>query len=154
MRSLILKLNIDPYVTDSLGMGNFLKKDEKMERRSNQRKYIQHLDVERIVNNETLKKICNKAQIVDTSINGFLLLIARKDLLTNDLKGNLTLDVLKGMSISLYMHQMELELDGVISLTRHKGKGMFEVLVNFSSDTPRYWRECLIDLLPQAGELD
>ncbi len=125
-----------------------------MERRSEKRKYIQHLDVEQIVNNDTLKQICTKAQIIDTSISGFLLLIARKDLLINDLKGNLTLDALKGMSISLYVHQMELELDGTIGLTRHRGKGMFEVVVSFSPDTPTYWRECLVDLLPQAGELD
>lgn len=125
-----------------------------MERREVKRKNIESLDVEHIINNETLKKICLKAQIVDTSIKGFLLLISREDLLSNDLKGNLTLDAMKGMSISLYVNPMELELDGIVGITRHKGKGMFEVLVNFAPDTPRYWRECLMDLLPQPGELE
>ncbi len=125
-----------------------------MERRAVKRKNIESLDVEHIINNETLKKICVKGQIVDTSIKGFLLLIAREDLISNDLKGNLTLDAMKGMSISLYVNQMELELDGTIGITRHKGKGIFEVLVNFSPDTPKYWRECLMDLLPKPGELN
>ena len=125
-----------------------------MERRQEERKQIETLEVSNIVNSETLKKVCKRAQIIDTSIKGFLLLVAREDLISNDLKGNLTLDSMRGMSLSLYVEQMELELDGVIGITRHRGKGMFEVLVNFSSDTPRYWRECLMDLLPQPGELD
>lgn len=125
-----------------------------MERRAVKRKHIESLDVEHIINNETLKKVCKKGQIVDTSIKGFLLVIAREDLLLDELKGDLCLDKLKGMSISLYVHQMELELDGIIGVTRHKGKGIFEILVNFSPDTPRYWRECLMDLLPKPGELD
>jgi hypothetical protein len=125
-----------------------------MERREVKRKQIETLDVEHVIDNDTLKKICSKAQIVDTSVKGFLLLISREDLLTNDLKGNLTLDSLKGTSISLYVNHMELELDGTVGLTRHKGKGQFEVLVNFSPDTPRYWRECLMELLPQPGEID
>lgn len=125
-----------------------------MERRKVERKQVETLEVSNIVDSETLKKVCKRAQIIDTSIKGFLLLIAREDLISNDLKGNLTLESMKGTSLSLYVEQMELELDGVIGLTRHRGKGMFEVLVNFSSDTPRYWRECLMDLLPQPGELD
>lgn len=125
-----------------------------MERRQVKRKQVETLEVSNIVNSDTLKKVCKRAQIIDTSIKGFLLLIAREDLLSNDLKGNLTLESMKGMGLSLYVEQMELELDGIIGLTRHKGKGMFEVLVNFSSDTPRYWRECLMDLLPKPGELD
>ncbi len=125
-----------------------------MERRQVKRKQVQTLEVSNIVSCETLKPVCTRAQIIDTSIKGFLLLIERQDLLSNDLKGNLTLDSMKGMELSLYVEQMELELDGVVGLTRHRGKGLFEVLVNFSNDTPKYWRECLMDLLPQPGEFE
>lgn len=124
-----------------------------MERRAAKRKNIHSLEIEHVIDNDTLKKICSKAMIVDTSIEGFLVVIERQDLLSDDLKGNLTLDTLKDKSLSLYVPAMDLELDGTVGLTRHAGQGRFEVLLKFSSDTPRYWRECLMDLLPEPDEI-
>jgi len=124
-----------------------------MERRAAKRKNIHTLDIEHVINNHTLKKICSKAKIVDTSTEGFLIVIEREDLMMGDLKDGLTLEALKDMSLSLYVPFMDLELDGTVGLTRHIGKGTFEVLVNFSDDTPKYWRECLMDLLPELDEI-
>jgi len=125
-----------------------------MERRAAKRKVIHSLDIDHVIDNNTLKKICTKAKIVDTSIKGFLLVIEREDLLLEDLKSSLTLESLKDMSLSLYVPAMDLELDGNIGVTRHVGKGTFEVLVEFSADTPKYWRECLMELLPEPNECD
>ena len=79
--------------------------------------------------------------------------IERQDLLSDQLKGNLSLDILKDRPLSLYVPAMNLELDGVVGLTRHAGRGRFEVLIKFSADTPKYWRECLMDLLPEPDEI-
>ena len=124
-----------------------------MERRSVKRKIIESLTVEHVVDNKTLKKICSTAQIVDTSIKGFLIVVKREDLLREDLKENLNLENLKGASLSLYIPRMDLELDGTVGLSRHVGKGVFELLINFAPDTPKYWRECLMELLPAPDEL-
>jgi hypothetical protein len=124
-----------------------------MERRAAKRKNIHCLDIEHVINNNTLKKICMKAKIVDTSTEGFLIVIERDDLIDDELKSSLNLDSLNDTSLSLYVPFMDLELDGTVGLTRHIGKGTFEVLVNFSEDTPKYWRECLMDLLPEPDEI-
>lgn len=124
-----------------------------MERRAAKRKNIHTLDIEHVIDNSTLKKICSKAKIVDTSIEGFLIVIERDDIIREDLKSSLSLETLKDTSLSLYVPFMDLELDGTVGLTRHVGKGTFEVLIRFSTDTPKYWRECLMDLLPEPDEL-
>ena len=125
-----------------------------MERRILKRKKTQDLLATQIINCDSLKKLFKVARIIDTSLKGFLLKIDRKDILQEDLKTSLSLESLVGTPISLFISDMELELDGKIKLTRHTGKGLFEVFIHFSSDTPKYWRECLIDLMPQPGELE
>jgi hypothetical protein len=34
------------------------------------------------------------------------------------------------------------------------GKKGFYVAIDYSEEAPEYWRECLMDLLPNPGELD
>ena len=125
-----------------------------MERRSLKRKKTQALSATQIINCDSLKRLFEVGYIIDTSLKGFLLSIDRKDVLQEDLKSSLTLDSLVGTPVSLFISEMELELDGQIKLTRHIGKGLFEVFVHFSPETPKYWRECLMDLMPQPGELE
>ena len=71
-----------------------------------------------------------------------------------DLKNNLTLDRIIGESVVMFLPQMNLDLDGTIRRAHHKGKGVFEIAVDFSEGVPEYWRECLIDLLPSPGEME
>jgi hypothetical protein len=125
-----------------------------MERRSLNRKKTQALSATQIINCESLKKLFKVGYIIDTSLNGFLLSVDRKDVIQEDLKSSLSLDSLIGTPVSLFISEMELELDGKIKVTRHIGKGLFEVFVHFSPETPKYWRECLMDLMPQPGELE
>ena len=49
---------------------------------------------------------------------------------------------------------MNLELDGKIARTSYIGDGVFEIAVDFSETAPTYWRECLLDLLPDQGEFE
>jgi len=127
---------------------------KNMDRRSAKRKETQALMATQIINCDTSKKIFNSGYFINTSLKGFLLSVSRDDIAQEDLKGSLSLDSLIGSSVSLLIDNMELELDGEIKVTRHVGKGIFEVFIHFSGDTPRYWRECLIDLMPNPGELE
>ena len=49
---------------------------------------------------------------------------------------------------------MDLDITGIIVRTKHCGEGIFEVGIDYTSDAPEYWRECLCDLLPKPGELE
>lgn len=98
--------------------------------------------------------IAQTGQIINASANGFLLQIERKDILPKDLKDNLTLDSTLGQQVVLYLPQMNLDLDGTITRASHMGRGRFVVAIDFSSEVPSYWRDCLIDLLPAPGEFE
>ena len=86
--------------------------------------------------------------------NEISLTIKREDLIPAALRKNLTLDVLIGDRVFMHLEEMNLELSGVIARTQLLGKKGFYVAVDYSDEAPEYWRECLMDLLPQPGELD
>jgi recombinational DNA repair ATPase RecF len=56
--------------------------------------------------------------------------------------------------IWIHLDDLDLILEGTITRTRFLGKGVFEVGVDYSDTAPDYWRECLVDLLPQPNELE
>jgi len=126
----------------------------KVERRSLDRKIVDAIEVEGLADLTDLKPICSKGHIIDASTTGFLMLVHRTDLEQQEHKTNLDLSSLDGSDVGLFLPQMNLDLDGVIKRTRHTGQGFFEIFVEFASDIPEYWRECLMDLLPTPGELE
>lgn len=104
------------------------------------------------LNNYTL--IASQGYIVDASTKGFLLILSRGDLVQKEFKENISLDSIVGEEVVLYLPQMNLDLDGIVKRASHVGRGTFEVAIEFSEDIPGYWKECLIDLLPEPGEMD
>lgn len=124
------------------------------ERRIAERKPVDSINISDLTSLTNYSLLAKHGFIVDASTSGFLVLISRQDLVPRELKGNLNLDTLIGQSVVLYLPQMNLDLDGTIKRTGHTGKGYFEIAIEFSSDVPEYWRECLIDLLPVPGELE
>lgn len=126
----------------------------KAERRIADRKSIDYISVTELTSLSTYSVIARLGIIADASITGFLLIIDRKDIVPKNLKQNLTLDELVGQKMVMYLPQMNLDLDGRVTRADHKGKGVYEVAIEFSDDVPQYWRECLIDLLPEPGEMD
>lgn len=125
----------------------------EQERRTSTRKGISGVDASDITSLDNYRVIAKYGKIVDASINGFLIQVDRGDL-SKDLKSQLHLENLVGQGIAMVLPQMNLDLDGSIIRSSHIGGGMFELAVQFSSDVPEYWRECLIDLLPDAEELE
>ena len=123
------------------------------ERRVHDRKSIEPLSIQGLISISNLSPIADNASLVEASPTGFRLLVHRNDLANETLKENLTLDSIEGLEISLFIPAMDLDVTGMIVRTRHKGEGMFEVGIDYTSDAPQYWRECLCDLLPIPGEL-
>ncbi len=125
----------------------------KAERRLRERKATQQITVAELTSLSNYNVIAHAGSIVDVSSAGFLLLIDRKEIVAKELRDSLSLTSLIGHQVVMFLPQMNLDLDGTIIRTEHKGKGFFEVAITFSPDVPEYWRDCLVDLLPAPGEL-
>ena len=91
---------------------------------------------------------------MDASSTGFLLHVDRKDLIPKLLRSGMDISALEGEFVVIRLKEMDLEIDGTVTRTRHIGRGIFEVAIDFSDEAPEYWRECLMDLLPAPGEID
>jgi hypothetical protein len=122
-------------------------------RRSN-RKSVTGLTVSNITALSEFTVISKIGTLMDASSTGFLLHVERKDLIPKLLKTGLDISALEGEFVVIRLKEMDLEIDGTVTRTRHIGRGVFEVAIDFSDEAPEYWRECLVDLLPVDGEID
>lgn len=122
------------------------------ERRIAQRKSVDPIEVAELTSLQHYKVLARAGQIVDASTSGLLMSLTRKDLIPKELRENLSLKDLVGQHVVMYLPQMNLDLDGTITRADHVGRGVFEIGIRFSDDVPLYWRECLVDLLPEPGE--
>lgn len=125
----------------------------KAERRVAARKVVDFIHVAELTSLSSYSVIAHEGIIIDASRSGFLLRIARTQLVPKEFRENLTLEALLGHQVVMYLPQMNLDLDGTITRAAHVGKGSFEIAVTFSADVPEYWRDCLVDLLPAPGEI-
>jgi hypothetical protein len=124
-----------------------------MNKRYHPRKDIDPIEVQGLIAIKDLRPIADLGQIVEASASGFRVLLKRDDLCDKSLKKNLELTAIEGMEVSIFIPSMDLDMTGLVTRTRHIGNGVFEVGIDYTSDAPLYWRECLCDLLPQPGEL-
>ncbi|MCB0392158.1 MAG: hypothetical protein KDD58_12780, partial [Bdellovibrionales bacterium] len=122
-------------------------------RRIIDRKTVDSIHVSEITSLHSYQLIASEGYIVDASARGFLMVVTRKDLVPQEFRDNLNLDSLIGTILCLYLPQMNLDLDGKVVRAKHIGRGVFEIALEFSDDIPEYWRECLVDLLPEPGEI-
>jgi hypothetical protein len=105
------------------------------------RKEFTPLTLDSFSSMESLEKIAKYGEIVEASASGILFI-------KKELRGNLNIDSLIGHKVFFRIHEMDLEISGTVARTKFLGKKGFQVAVDYSSDAPEYWRECLIDLLP------
>ena len=104
---------------------------------------------------ENLERLAKYGEIVEASASGILINFKREDFLKKELRTNLNLDSLVGHKVYFTIHEMDLEISGTVVRTKFLGKKEgFQIAVDYSSDAPEYWRECLMDLLPRPGELE
>lgn len=116
--------------------------------RQSPRKEFTPLTLDSFSSMESLEKIAKYGEIVEASASGILINFKRDDFIKKELRGNLNIDALIGHKVFFRIHEMDLEISGTVARTKFIGKKGFQVAVDYSSDAPEYWRECLIDLLP------
>lgn len=129
------------------------EKDEMQERRYAPRKNLEYIDAVELTSLSHFNVFASEAKIVDVSATGYLLHVSRQHFTQPELRDTLTLDAVLGHQIVMFLPQLNLDLDGTIARAKHVGKGFFEVAVTFNPETPKFWRECLVDLLPSPGEV-
>lgn len=114
------------------------------------RKEVVPLTLDTFSSLESLEKIAKYGEIVEASASGILINFKREDFIIKELRSNLNLDSLVGHKVFFTIHEMDLEISGTVARTKFIGKKGFQVAVDYSTDAPEYWRECLIDLLPNS----
>ena len=126
----------------------------KENRRYSKRKEVVGIDVNDLTAVSNYSVIAKYGRIVNASSTGFLVEVDRRDLVPSEFRDNLNLSATLGQDVVLYLPQMNLDLDGTIIRANHIGKGRFSIGISFSNDVPDYWRDCLVDLLPEPGEIE
>ena len=98
---------------------------------------------------DNLQKFAKYGRIIEVSSTGILINFKRTDFVAKELRSNLNIDHLVGKNVFFNIHEMDLEISGKVTRTKYLGKEEgFILAVDYSSDAPEYWRECLIDLMP------
>ena len=111
-------------------------------------KEVAKLTLDSLSSMENLEKLAKYGEIIEASATGILIKIDRQDFVSKDLRSNLNIDQLIGKEVFFNIHEMDLEISGKIARTKFLGKNGFVIAVDYSSDSPEYWRECLMDFLP------
>ncbi len=111
-------------------------------------KDVAKLTLDSLSSMENLEKLAQYGEIIEASATGILIKIEREDFVSKDLRSNLNIDQLIGKEVFFNIHEMDLEISGKIARTKFLGKKGFIIAVDYSSDSPEYWRECLMDFLP------
>ncbi|MBK9324434.1 MAG: hypothetical protein IPM97_16045 [Bdellovibrionaceae bacterium] len=126
----------------------------KSNRRIAPRKETSPINVSYLTSLSDFTRIAKNCEIVEASATGLLILVKRDDILPPALRKTLSLDSLIGESIFMHLADMNLEISGTIARTQLLGKKGFHLAIDYSEDSPEYWRECLMDLLPAPGEIE
>ncbi len=125
----------------------------KSEKRYFDRKELDPLAIQGLMSISDLTPISDGGFLVEASPSGFRLEVTRKDLCDPIHKQNLNIEDIVGLQVSMFIPAMDLDITGIIARTKYCGEQKFEIGIDYTSDAPEYWRECLCDLLPSPGEL-
>ena len=125
----------------------------RSEKRYFDRKDLDPLAIQGLISISDLTPIADGGNLVEASASGFRIEIMREDLCDPLLRENLTLEEIEGLQVSIFIPAMDLDITGLIARSRYCGDSKFEIGIDYTSDAPEYWRECLCDLLPNPGEL-
>jgi hypothetical protein len=112
------------------------------------RRELGSLSLDSFASSEDLEKLASYGLLIEASITGLLIRFKREDFIKKELRTQLNIDSLKGQKVYFRIHEMDLEISGIVRRTEFQGKKGFLVAVDYSHDAPEYWRECLMDLLP------
>ena len=128
-------------------------KKSSAEKRHAFRKDLEAIHITHLTSLDSMAKISRGGAMVQASSTGILLVISREELIPTQLRTNLSLDSLIGEHVVIALRELNIEVSGHVKRTRFLGKNGFEIGIDYTEDSPEYWRECLVDLLPQPGEI-
>ena len=119
-------------------------------RSHNERKNVAQVDVLNVKNISTGEVYFSRASIVDVSPTGLLLRVRREHILTVALRSTLTWATINNVSVGFTIEVMDTYIEGIVTRSKPEGRGEFLVAIDFRDDAPEYWRNCLVDLLPDT----
>lgn len=126
----------------------------RSEKRYFERQDVDPLAIQGLISITDLTPIADGGFLVEASTSGFRLIVDRQQLCDPVLRENLSLEEIEGLQISIFIPAMDLDITGLVTRTKYCGDSVFEIGIDYTSDAPEYWRECLCDLLPKPGELE
>jgi hypothetical protein len=129
-----------------------MRNEDSATRRADQRKAISQVDVLNVKDLNKGDVYFSRATVVDVSNTGILLLVERENILSVPLRSSLSLNGLINVSVGFTIEVMDTYIEGIVTRTRPEGGGDFMIAVDFREDAPEYWRNCLVDLLPEDGD--
>lgn len=117
------------------------------------RQEIERIEIKGFTSLDHMTLLSRTGHIVNASTSGFLLHLDRKDLVPKQFREQLSIEALEGDQVLLTIPVMDLEISGKITRTKRVNKDTYEIAVDYTDDSPEYWRELLLDMLPKPGEL-
>lgn len=124
------------------------------DRRIAPRETVDPIEIRGFTSLDHMTLLSRRGFIVEASTTGFLLNVSRKDLVPKQFKNELSLEALLGDKVILMIEPMNLELSGKIARTKRLTKDLFEIAIDYSEDSPEYWREILVDMLPRGADYE
>ncbi len=127
-----------------------MEKIKKRNKRAAPRKNIETIKLSGLMSMDDLTKLAKQGSVKEASATGLLINLKREDLIPIILRRNLNIDILVGHRVMMHLTPLELDLSGVIVRTQFTGKeGGFDIAIDYAEEAPAYWRECLMDYLPE-----
>lgn len=117
------------------------------------RQKMDRLEITGFTSLDHMTLLSRHGHIVDASSSGFLVHVDRKELVPKEFREKLSIESLEGDQILLTIPLMNLEISGKIARTKRVSKETYEIAIDYSDDSPEYWRELLLEMLPKPGDL-
>lgn len=124
-----------------------------MDRRKYSRKLLGPIHVTNIESADGSMFLAHEGKIINASATGMLIEVSCDDLSPELKLHKLLLETIEGEMVVMKIAEMDLDIDARVVRTRSVGSNHFEIAVDFAENAPTYWRECLVELLPNPGEI-
>ncbi len=125
-----------------------------MERRKYTRKLLDPIHVANMVLVDRLMFLARYGTILNASAAGLLIAVCDHDLSPDLLQPTRSFTAFKGEKVTMKIVEMQLDIVGRLMRFHRPARQDVEIGIDLTDSAPSYWRECLADLLPSAGEIE
>ena len=126
----------------------------KVEKRKSPRKLLDPIHVADIEAMGHAMIVAYHGKLLNASATGLLISINRSDLKPDLLDRKVPLEAIEGDDVVMKIVEMELKIDARVVRTRYVDEALCEIAVDFADMVPTYWRDCLVEFLPDVGEME